>query len=422
MFVISAAFLFVGAIFLYIGGSTLLEHWRYRQQGVRVEAAATGKALRRADSSTDTAYEITYQFNPSEGAPYQHTEPVSVHLWERVEQGSPLTVEYVAGAPASARVVDEDGRADMTTAFAGLGVGGVLVLLVPIGWVVLLKHDRSRRVAEGGVAQPGGSAPDSIEPTAAVVNAGIWPQRSFWPLARKSFGFWFGAFALLAGLPWLGVNGIIPLYDARRFAREGLATPGVVLTKEIRRSGSSRSENKHYEATYRFTVMGETIEGRDELSFEDWGRLVEREPAEVLYLAQEPSANRLTGRRPWLQQAFFGLLGLVFTVVGGTVFVRAVRHARLEWHLRQHGVNTQGTVTRLQDRNLKVDGVQLWRLHCEYCDFQGERHVQTFDIPLNEAQGWKVGDAGGVLYDPARPSEALWLGRAETRRLDTRGN
>jgi hypothetical protein len=82
----------------------VLEQRQYRQQGVRVEAIATGKTLRRATTTTDTAYEITYQFNLSEGGRHQQTESVAVPLWERVERGSHLTVEYVPGAPASARV------------------------------------------------------------------------------------------------------------------------------------------------------------------------------------------------------------------------------------------------------------------------------------------------------------------------------
>lgn len=48
--------------------------------------------------------------------------------------------------------------------------------------------------------------------------------------------------------------------------------------------------------TYRFTVPGETIEARDELSLEDWERLLEREPTDVMYRAQEPLSNRLVGR------------------------------------------------------------------------------------------------------------------------------
>jgi len=89
LIVFGAAFLLVGGIFIYIGGSNLLEQRRYRQQGVQVEAVATGKALRRATTTTDTAYEISYQFNLPGGSRYQQTESVSVPLWERVEQGSP---------------------------------------------------------------------------------------------------------------------------------------------------------------------------------------------------------------------------------------------------------------------------------------------------------------------------------------------
>ena len=109
---ISAVLLFLGTLFIYLGGSTVLEQRRYRQQGVRIDAIATGKALRRATTTTDTAYEINYQFKPLEGGPYQQTESVAVPLWERVEKGSSLTVEYVSGAPASARV---EPTARMTT-------------------------------------------------------------------------------------------------------------------------------------------------------------------------------------------------------------------------------------------------------------------------------------------------------------------
>ena len=398
--VISAAFLFVGGIFIYIGGSKVLEQRRYRQQGVRVEAIATGKTLRRATTTTNTAYDITYEFNPSEGGRYQQTESVAVSLWERVERGSPLTVEYVSGAPASARVVG-DRSDDSTTALGALGVGVVLVLLVLVGWVVLLKSGRSR----------GGAAPEATLPVGQGSSGAASQQRSFWPLARRSFGFWFGAVSLAVGLPWFIVNGVFPLYDDWRFAQEGRSTPGMVLTKEIRRSGNTRSETLHYEVTYRFAVSGETSEGRDELSREDWERLIERESAEVLYRPGIPSSNRLAGDRPWLKKSFFGLLGLVFAVVGSTVFVRSVRNAKLEWHLRQHGVSTHGTVTELQDLNLKLNRAQQWRLHYEYSDFLGHRHVNTFDMPQDEAQSWKVGDVGGVLYDSTRPTVAVWLGR-----------
>jgi hypothetical protein len=289
------------------------------------------------------------------------------------------------------------------------------VLLAPIGWLVLLNRGRSRRVADGGVSPPRRAAtPDLTEPVGEASNVGVPHQQSFWSLARKSPGLWFGGISLLVGLPWLVVNGIVPLHDEWRFAQEGRSTRGMVLTKEIRRSGSTRSETLHYEATYRFAVAGETIEGRDELSREDWERLVEREPADVLYRVQKPSSNRLAGHRPWLLKTLFGLIGLVLTVLGSTLLVRAVRSTRLGSRLRQHGVSAQGTVTEVRDRNLRINRVQLWRLQYEYRDFEGRRHVKAFDLPQDEAQAWKVGDVGGVLFDPASPTEAVWLGRAES--------
>jgi hypothetical protein len=114
-------------------------------------------------------------------------------------------------------------------------------------------------------------------------------------------------------------------------------------------------------------------------------------------------------------KTLFGLIGLVLTVLGSGLLVRGVRNAWLEWHLRNHGVSARGTVTDLSDRNLKVDGVQLWQLQYAFNDFQGHRHLKTFDMSQGEAQGWKIGDVGGVLYDPARPTEARWLGRAQTQ-------
>ncbi len=415
LIVIGAALLLVGGIFVYIGGSILLEQQRYRQQGVQVEAVATGKALRRATTSTDTAYEISYQFKLPEGRPYQQTERVSVPLWEHVEQGSPLTVEYVSGAPASARVIAGDGSDERISAIGALAVGAVLVILTPIGWLVLLNRGRARQVADGGVSPPQLAAiPDLTEPVGEMSNVGVSHQHSFWPLARKSLGLWFGGISLLVGLPWLVVNGIVPLHDEWRFTQEGRSTQGMVLTKEIRRSGDTRSETLHYEVTYRFAVAGETIEGRDELSLEDWERLVEREPADVLYRAQRPSSNRLAGHRPWLLKSLFGSIGLILTVLGSTLLVRTARSTRLGLRLRQQGVSAQGTVTELSDRNLRVNRVPLWRLQYEYRDFEGRRHVKTFDLPQDEAQAWKVGDVGGVLYDPATPTEAVWLGRAES--------
>jgi hypothetical protein len=155
------------------------------------------------------------------------------------------------------------------------------------------------------------------------------------------------------------------------------------------------------------------VEGRDELSYKQWQQLIEREPVEVLYRPGKPSSSRLAGHSAWPLKTIFGLVGSVFTVVGGIIFVGALRNARLESRLRQQGVRVQGTVTELRERNLRINNVQQWRLHYQYRSFEGSLHVRTVDLPEDEAREWKVGDIGVVLYDPARPAEAVWLGREQ---------
>jgi hypothetical protein len=237
---------------------------------------------------------------------------------------------------------------------------------------------------------------------------------SLFRLNLKSSEALFGGIFLLVGLPLLVVS-LYLFYTDWRFSRDGRSSEGTVLTREIRRSESrrsgQRSETRHYEVTYRFTVDGKTLEGRDELSQGDWERLRERGPVGVLYLPQNPSSSRLAGNRPWLMKVMFGVLGLIFTTIGGTTVLRSIRHARLEAWLRQHGVSTQGTVTDLRERNVRINKVPLWRLQYEYRDYQGHPHVKTIDILADEAEHWNVGNIGKILYDSKRPTEAVWLGR-----------
>jgi hypothetical protein len=409
---LGAVFLLLGVLFLFIAGSILLEEERYQQQGVRAEAVTMAKALRRATADSETAYEITYRFSVAEGSSYEQTESVPVHLWESVEEGSPLTVEYVPGEPGSARVV-RDSSEEKIVAIVMLSVGGVMALI----GLVVLKGAFSRRHARDQTSVPAHAAQGDPTPSAGGPSPGaVSHAGSYWPLARRSFGFWFGGIFLLCGLPFFATS-IFLFYDDWRFGQEAQSTQGMVLTKEIRVSHSSDRDNrhnsttKHYEVTYRFMADGETIEGRDELSHDEWQQLVEREPVEVLYRPQRASSNRLAAHSSWLLKTIFGLLGSVFTVLGGVFFVRAVGKARLESRLRQQGVRAQGAVTELRARNLRINDVQQWRLHYEYRDFQGQRQVGTTDIPEDEAQQWKVGDTGAVLYDPSQPAEAVWLGK-----------
>jgi hypothetical protein len=390
LILIGVALLFIGAIFVAVGGSTLIEELRYRQPGARAEATAIGKTLHRATETSDTAYEISYRFRLPDGSSQVRLEPVPVHLWERIDAGSPLTVEYLQDDPSSARVVRD--RENLKPAALWFLLGSAMVL----GGLTALKRSFRRAVVETPSPEP--------PPQIAVAQ-----EPSFWPLARRSPGFWFGAMFLSVGGTFFLAGGR-ELYRDLMFQREARVTQAVVLTKEIRRSGR-QNRTKHYEATYRYTVAGAAFEARDVLSFDGWSRLIEREPAEVFYHAADPGISHLSRRRPWGAPTFMTSIGTLFSGIGATFVLGAIRRARLEWRLRQGGVSTSATVVDLREQNLKIDGVQQWRLNYRYQDLRGGTHDDTITIPEDEAAQWNIGDAGKVLYDPAQPAAAVWVGR-----------
>lgn len=82
----------IAAALLFVDGRSLLDVWRYRQ-AVRAEAVATGKTLRIATETSDTAYELPYRA-VLEGQVRERTDAVPVHLWERVEPGSVVHAEH----------------------------------------------------------------------------------------------------------------------------------------------------------------------------------------------------------------------------------------------------------------------------------------------------------------------------------------
>jgi hypothetical protein len=225
-----------------------------------------------------------------------------------------------------------------------------------------------------------------------------------------------GGIFLLVGLTLVGVS-VWQFYNDRRFSQEGRPTEGIVVAKrvrtEVRTSGPNRNTGKttHYEVTYTFHLNGQMFDGRDEVGEERWQSLEKGTAVEVLYLPTRPSSNRLAGPRPWLMKVVFGFVGLVFAVVGAVLVTRAVRDSSLESRLREHGVRANGTVTEIHSLPLRIDDVQQWRLRYEYQDSQGRRHTNTIDMPEDDAQQWKVGDAGRVLYDSAQSNQSVWLGR-----------
>jgi hypothetical protein len=386
LIVMAVAFLFLGGLFVVLGGRSLLDAWRYRD-AVQTDAVTTATALRPATDTSDTEYEVSFRAT-IDGQVYDRTEMVAARVWERSQIGSPVQVEYLRGRPDTVRVKTGTGELDRQSfLFAPIGA----LLLIAAG-AAMTRAFRRRPANEAISARPPVAVP-----------------ASYWMLARQSSDFWLGAFALVVASPMV-VAALLQAREEWRFARHGVSTDGLVLTKEIKRSGRGQ-RSRTYEATYRLTVPEGAFENRVDVSFDTWSRLQERRTVEVLYLPDRPAQNRLKESKQWTGSAAIGLIGVAFFGMGATFFSRSVWRARLEWRLLQHGAAASGTVVEISDRRLKTNGVRQFRLRYEYVDVQSRRHSGTHDLPEDEAMLWNVGDAVAVRYDPARPGDSIWVGR-----------
>ena len=387
---IAVVFLFLGGLFVAIGGRPLFDTWRYRQ-AASTDAIVTTASWRPATDTSSTAYELSYRAEIDQRV-HERTEAVPVRVWERAKAGAVVRVAYLDGDPESIRVLTDSNENAQPFVFA---VIGLLMLLAAM--IAGRQAMRWREVAD-----------EASQPIASMAIPVHEP--SYWPLARRSPQFWTGAIALLVATP-LVVAGMLQVSEEWRFARQGVSTDAMVLTKEIKLPGRNQQSRK-YDATYRVMLPEGAFENRVRLSYADWARLKEREAVEVVYLPEHPASNRLAGSRPWLAAAFLTLLGSLFFSIGATFLRRSIRHARLEWRLRQHGAATGGVVIEVRDRQLKINGVRQWRLRYEYDDFRGGHHAATHDLPEDEAMQWEPGAVGAVRYDPGRPTDAIWLGRS----------
>ena len=326
-----------------------------------------------------------------EGQQHDRTEIVPVHVWERAEYGAAVPVEYLPGRPETVRVATDDPRAARQS-----------VIFTAIGAVLLLGglYAATRAVKwRPPVDEPAAAAP----PIAVHTH-----EASFWPRARQSAEFWLGAIFLVVSTPFVIIT-LVQIAEEARFARNGVSTDGMILTKEIK--PARRNRKPGYEATYRLMVPEGAFENRAQLPFDVWSRLRERQSVEVRYLPERPAMSRLTGSREWVAAAVLGLVGFLMFGVGAVVFRGSIRRAQLQWRLERRGAAANGTVIEVRDRNVAINGIRQWRLSYQYDDFQSRRYTATHDMPEDEAQLWSVGDVGAVRYDPGRPADAIWLGR-----------
>jgi len=101
------ALLIIGGVFFTISSTFFLEERAYRN-GRQADATVTRKHMRPATSNSSTAYEVTYTVRSSSGDEWEKTSVVEPSVWDGVERGSAIRVQYLPGDPVSLRVARPD--------------------------------------------------------------------------------------------------------------------------------------------------------------------------------------------------------------------------------------------------------------------------------------------------------------------------
>lgn len=321
--------LIVGSVILLIAADQIRTERRYASHGEEIEAVVVKKELRPATSNSSTSHEITYRIRPQGGDSVDQAESVAVDTWQRLEPGSRIRVQHLPGDRQSARLIAQrDVTGAAVAASAGVVVLSVGVVLLGMSLRTMLPQGTYQATEDRGQRSPHADRgpPDNMR--ARTILRAMAPRRSAKRRRRHSFGLWFGSIWLVVGLPFL-VATIYLFYDDRRYESDGRTVQGTVLTKEVRRSRSNNSDTTSFYVTYRFTAAdGRTLEGRDQLGRSEWGVLTELGPVQISYLPSNLDSNRVLGQTHLLLEVIFGIIGTIFTLVGGAIVLVTVRSVR----------------------------------------------------------------------------------------------
>lgn len=107
-------------------------------------------------------------------------------------------------------------------------------------------------------------------------------------------------------------------------------------------------------------------------------------------------------------------VGVVFSLLGGTIMMRGLRQARTEDRLRQFGTTVEATVTAVEPTNTRLNSRKLWHVRYTYQDLTGVSHERTSGfLAAEDARRFREGETALVRYDPEQPSASIWAGRDE---------
>jgi len=238
-------------------------------------------------------------------------------------------------------------------------------------------------------------------------------------ITPQNFWLFFGGLWLFVGGLFLVIGisvGVHKFTVNDRLEKEGRAVEGMVLTKEIYTTSSksgSRS-NPSYRVTFRFApLQGEVVRGTGEVNADVWDSLEEQGPIQVTYLPDQPQAHRVPGQSKTdvVLPLVFGVLGGILSSIGGVIVFNAVGKRKREEELRRTGGNAEATVTDVGPANIRINGIQQWKLRYRFQDPSGALQSGSCTLTPEEAQEWQAGQTGKVRYDLRRPMTNLWVGK-----------
>jgi hypothetical protein len=236
-------------------------------------------------------------------------------------------------------------------------------------------------------------------------------ERSWISFARRTVAFWAGVGLIAFGAVFSVVQVAI-LVQEQQYGREGQLTDGVVVSKAIRRATRSGSSGTRtvYEVVYRFTVGGQTYNGDESVSSEEWDQLRELEPVQIQYVASNPARNRIAGRTSAVLSYVFGGVGAVAALIGVVLLVKSIGSAKKKAHIWTHGTPTEATVASVEESNVKINRRPMWVVCYQYRDHTGQaRDGQSHYMSAEKAHAWRTGDKVPIRYDRDKPELSVWL-------------
>lgn len=237
-------------------------------------------------------------------------------------------------------------------------------------------------------------------------------SRPYWlRLLSRAIGLWVGTVFFILGVV-LTVIGVRQALEEQAYRQRGTKVGATVIGKSIERANRVDNHRTRYILAYRFSTPAEpSIEGSTEVSWEDWERVDAGKTFPLTYVEGNPGSARPSNAGDWIPVAVFIIVGIAFTLIGGSLAYYDLRGIARLLRVAKEGVEAQGTILGIQATGTSINRVTQYRLRYRYQDRLGKTHEgESHLMPPEEAQAWNEGRTGKVRFDHQRPELSVWLG------------